>query len=107
MANGGGFAAYDNSGNYDEGLDASYDAFHDDVTAAYLACMMAGLGGSQDGDAQIADLAEALGEASHKFMLSAKIDTEVTVPAQPCGPGVAPDVGPIDEQTGVGEGHLE
>ena len=101
------YAAYDNSGNYDEGLDASYDAFHDDVTAAYVACMGAGLGGSQDFETQIDTLAASLGDAIHKFMLSAKIDTEVTVPAQPCAPAGVPDVGPIDEQTGTGMGHLE
>ena len=55
MANDGSYAEYENNGNYDEGLDDSYDAFHDDITAAYFECMSPGLDGSADHIIQIID----------------------------------------------------
>ena len=130
MANGGDYAAYENlpAKHYSEGLTPSYAAFHDDVTAAYVKCMTTGqvpTDAPTDADT-LRILAEELGDAIHKFMLSAIIDTTVTVPAQPVT-GIAPvdaddvaaapadapvslggpDAGPIEEQTGTGEGHLE
>ena len=58
MANDGSYAEYENNGNYDEGLDDSYDAFHDDITAAYFECMSAGLDGSDDHIKQITTLSK-------------------------------------------------
>jgi len=108
VANDGSYAEYENNGNYDEGLDDSYDAFHDDITAAYFECMSAGLDGSDDHIIQITTLSIALANAIKKYLKSAKIDTEVTIEAgQALTPGEIPEVGPIEEQEGTGKGHLE
>ena len=140
MANGGDYAAYDNlpDKHYKEGFEDSFDLFHDDVTAAYVKCMTAGQvpTGTPTDPATLKTLSEELGDAVHKFFLSAIIDTEVTVPAMgpsSAGHGVAgvdpigptaiadaamledpitlelagPDMGPIEKQGGIGMGHLE
>jgi len=79
-----GYAEYGNSDNYAEGLDDSLEDFYADVAKAYQDCKKSGAAGegddSYDPYETIKTLSQDLANAIHKFMLSAKIDTDVTYP---------------------------
>ncbi|MBK23609.1 MAG: hypothetical protein CME70_06340 [Halobacteriovorax sp.] len=84
-----GYAAYEQSDNYDDGLAAAYDAFHLDVTDAYDAAMQNA--DNTAGLSVLEQLANDLGLAIDQFLMSSKLDLVVTWETETCSASGAND----------------